>query len=98
MLELVIPPDAQTDPHAVELARIWVANQQQHVSLRTSQWNANPDIWGMMLCDLARHLANAYEADGVGTHEEILNAIVSRFLDELGYPTDEPTGGFISQH
>ena len=50
------PPEALTDPKAVEFARIWAAHSQQHVSLRVDQWKHNPGVWGIMLCDLAHHV------------------------------------------
>jgi Domain of unknown function (DUF5076) len=36
--ELLIPPAAEEDPKAIEVARIWIANGGQHVSL-------NPLVW-----------------------------------------------------
>lgn len=89
------PPEALTDPKAVEFARIWAAHSQQHVSLRVEQWKHNPGVWGIMLSDLAHHVANAYEQEGVGTREEVLQVIVSVFLAEFAEPTDTPTGGML---
>ena len=79
MNELTPPPEALTDPNAVEFARIWAAHKQQHVSLRV----------------LVHHVANAYEREGVATRDEVLQAIVSTFLAEFAEPTDAPTGGMV---
>ena len=95
MNELTPPPEALTDPNAVEFARIWAAHRQQHVSLRVDQWKHNPGVWGIMLCALAHHVANAYEQEGVATREEVLQAIVSTFLAEFAEPTDAPAGGMV---
>ena len=95
MNPLAPPPEALTDPNAVEFARIWAAHKQQHVSLRVDQWKHNPGVWGIMLCDLAQHVANAYEQGGTATREEVLQAIVSTFLAEFAEPTDAPTGGMV---
>lgn len=97
MNELAPPPEALTDPNAVEFARIWAAHRQQHVSLRVEQWKHNPGVWGIMLSDLAHHVANAYEQEGVGTREEVLQAIVTVFLAEFAEPTDEPTGTMVDR-
>jgi hypothetical protein len=62
--ELGIPPDALTDPNAVEVARIWAAHQEQHISIKVEQW-PDPAAWGLMLVDLAWHAANYHhQQDG----------------------------------
>lgn len=43
----------------VELVRVWAAEGKQHVTIRADIWN-DPAAWGMMLVDLARHVASAY--------------------------------------
>lgn len=50
-----------------------------------------------MLSDLAHHVANAYEQEGVGTREEVLEAIVSVFLAEFAEPTDTPAGTMVDR-
>ncbi|MEG3149254.1 DUF5076 domain-containing protein [Sphingomonas sp. ZT3P38] len=57
--QLEIPGATGTDKDAFEILRVWIANEQQHVSLRTGVWE-DPAAWGLMLADLARHIANAY--------------------------------------
>ena len=57
---------AQADPKAVEVAQVWVALGNQHVSLRPDVWE-DPAAWGIVLVDLAKHVANVhYEASGIG--------------------------------
>lgn len=58
--ELAIPPAAETDENARELVRVWAASGKQHVAIATGLWR-DPAAWGIMLVDLARHLARAYE-------------------------------------
>ena len=60
--ELPIPDAAKKDRQAFELVRVWVANKGQHVSLRAGAWD-DPAFYGIMLADLAGHIANAYEQD-----------------------------------
>jgi Domain of unknown function (DUF5076) len=57
---LEIPEAAKTDAMSFELVRVWVANQQQYVALRTAVWK-DPASRGIMLADLARHVAEAYQ-------------------------------------
>jgi hypothetical protein len=58
--ELPVPPAALSDAKSRELVRVWAAAGKQHVSLATGLW-ADPAAWGIMLVDLARHVARAYE-------------------------------------
>lgn len=62
--ELPIPSAAANDTRDIELLRVWAAGGKQHVSLATGLWS-DPANWGIMLVDLAKHIANAYtQADG----------------------------------
>ena len=97
MKELFIPHAAETDQKAIEIARIWIAHRQQHVSLLTGPWSEAPASWGIMLCDLAHHVANAYEEQGLGNADEIFSSIVERFNDEAFGPTDEVVGQVITE-
>ncbi len=89
--ELNAPAPALSDPNGLEIARIWVANGQQVVSLRPEIWD-DPLAWGMMLVDLAKHVANAHEQLGKGNAEEVLNRIRQGFDAEWNNPTDHATG------
>ena len=88
---LAIPPTAEGDPDALEIARIWAAHGQQHVHLRSDLW---PDAgyWGMMLVDLARHVAHGYEQDGRADYFAALARIREVFDAEWASPTDTPRG------
>jgi hypothetical protein len=89
--QLVVPGAAQTDPSSFELLRVWVANKGQHVSLRTDVWK-DPAAWGVMLADLARHVANAYAREAGLDQAKTLQRIKAAIDAELGSPTDVPTG------
>lgn len=93
--ELVIPHAAATDPRAIELARIWAAEGKQHVSLATGLWD-DPAAWGMMLVDLARHVANAYAETEGRPPADVLARIRAGFDAEWDNPTDVPTGNLPS--
>ena len=61
--ELPAPPSIEGCEKAMEMARIWIADGDQHVVLSPNLWS-DPGAWGLMLVDLARHVANAYGQQG----------------------------------
>lgn len=89
---LEIPSTVGGDPNAIEIARIWVAHNRQHVHLRSGILGEDPGNWGIMLVDLARHVANAYEQDGRADYFEVLGRIRQLFDAEWDSPTDIATG------
>lgn len=80
------PPQAANADDAMEIVRVSVANGGQHFALRPDIWN-DPAAWGLMLVDLARHVASAYEPDA---REAILARIKAGFDMEWSHPTDSP--------
>jgi hypothetical protein len=58
--QLQIPDRTASDPRALGIARVWVAHGEQHVAIRVGVWT-KPEAWGIVLADLAKHLASAYE-------------------------------------
>jgi len=93
--ELNIPNAARDDPSSFELIRIWVAKKNQHVSLRSGVWN-DPAAWGLMLADLARHIANTFEQTEKIPYDEAVARVRSAFEAELELPTDVPSGKVLS--
>ena len=89
--ELLIPPTAEEDPNAVEVARVWVAKGGQHVSLNPFVW-PDPEAWGIVLADLAGHLANAYLQEAGLDRQETLRKITDLLVAELRDPTDTARG------
>lgn len=92
MKELPVPPAARVDPAARELVRVWAAGGVQHVSLEIGLW-PDPAAWGLLLVDLARHVANAYERTQGQHASDVLARIKEAFDTEWEAPTDSPTGG-----
>jgi hypothetical protein len=90
--QLPVPPEAKTDPRALELVRVWAAHGKQHVCLATSLWN-DPAAWGVMLVDLAKHVAAAYQQSAGMDFTSALKRIKEGFDAEWENATDEPTGG-----
>lgn len=91
MNELPVPPVAEADNLARELVRVWAAGGRQCVSIEIGLWS-DPAAWGLLLVDLARHIANAYEQQDARDRRETLERIRTAFDAEWETPTDEPTG------
>jgi hypothetical protein len=89
--QLPIPDPAFEDAQAVEMVRVWMAFGNQHVSIATGVWT-DPAAWGMMLVDLAKHVANAYEQTTGKNRSEVLLRIREGFDAEWEFPTDDPKG------
>jgi hypothetical protein len=89
---LELPAAAQRDKAAFEVLRVWIAEQSQHVSIRSGAWE-DPFAWGIVLADLARHIANAHaiQSDKVDK-EAFLERLLEGFEAEIDNPTDEPEG------
>jgi Domain of unknown function (DUF5076) len=89
--QLLIPEAARKDRDARELLRVWLAGDKQHVSVRVGVWD-DPAAWGLMLADLARHVANSYHQDKGFDRVKALERIKAGLDAELSSPTDEPSG------
>jgi hypothetical protein len=85
---LDVPPLAEQNSSAVEVLRVWAApNSSQQLTLRTT-WK-DPEAWGLLLVDVARHAAKAYEAEGLN-QDEVLARIHELWKLEWSQPTDDP--------
>ena len=91
MKELVIPPAAFQDSTSLEVLRVWIARNEQHITLLAGIWD-DPGAWGILLADLARHIVNAYMLEEEIDPEEFLTRIRALFDAELNSPTDAPRG------
>ena len=90
--ELPIPRAVANDPKAFELARLWiVAGGGQHVSL-TTNIVGDHKAWGILLVNLAKHVANAYQQTRGADPAQTLNGIKAAFDAEWANPTNNPTG------
>jgi hypothetical protein len=89
--QLPIPNAAESDSKAIELVRVWVAHGGQHVSLATNVWS-DPAAWGIMLVDLAKHIASAYQQRNGDNFASILKRIREGLDAEWNTATDEPSG------
>jgi len=97
---LSIPDPAVGDEGAIEIARVWIANKGLHCSLKIGLYDGRTDVdeekaWGIMLADLARHVASAMaKRDARVDQGLLLKNLVNTFCDELNMPTSDLTGNF----
>lgn len=89
--QLAIPDAARKDARSFELLRVWIASEDQHISLRPGAWR-EPAPWGIVLADLAGHIANALEQTEGVDRSDAIGQIKAAFLEELAAPTGDPTG------
>ncbi len=92
--ELVIPESTSTDPNAREILRAWVANGSLPVSLSADAWE-DPVSWGVVLADLAKHVAKSYHLQKQVDETEVLNRIKAVMDAELPSAT-QPEGKLLS--
>ncbi|OLC85311.1 MAG: DUF5076 domain-containing protein [Acidobacteria bacterium 13_1_40CM_2_60_7] len=92
--QLMIPDVARQDGKSFEVLRVWIAQKGQHVSLRTGVWE-DPFAWGIMLADLAGHIANSFAQSARLDRQEVLQKIRMGFDVEMNSPTDTPTGSIM---
>jgi len=93
--ELTAPAEALTDERAIEVVRAWVVHDQLFCSLRPESWD-EVGSWGILLADVARHVANALAEDKGLSREDSIRRIRELFDAEMDRPTDEPSGHFVS--
>ena len=89
---LDIPAAAQRDKASFEVMRVFIAEQGQHVSIQSGAWE-DPFAWGIVLADLARHIALAHQMQSSKIDPEaFLERLLEGFQAEIDNPTDEPEG------
>jgi hypothetical protein len=84
-VELSVPPDAH-EKGGTEVLRCFVVDGGLSISFTAAF--KDPGMWGMLLVDVARHAARAYEREGVMTSEQSLDAIKQLFDAEWDRPSD----------
>jgi hypothetical protein len=90
---LMIPPTA-LEHGGVEVLRAAIVDGGLHVSLRRAF--DDPEAWGMLIADVARHVARIYAREDKFPEEQTLERIRSLFNAEMDSPTDPGTTSAIS--
>lgn len=84
--EQPLPPDVISRDDAIEVLRAFVVDGG--LSIAFTRAFEEPDMWGLLLVDIARHAARAYAREGGFTEDEALARIVEMFEAEINRPTD----------
>ena len=84
--EQPLPPDVIDREDAIEILRVFVLDGG--LSMAFQRAFEEPDMWGLLLVDLARHAARAYARESEYSEEEALNRILEMFEAEIERPTD----------
>jgi Domain of unknown function (DUF5076) len=99
--ELPIPPEALAS-RSVEMIRVWLANERQHIVLNIGFWEERGiderAAWGIVLADMVHHIANAHEAEYGHEPQESIAKIRAAFDAEMEAATSVRLGEFVNEH
>src|ERR1700680_3812965 len=84
--EQPLPPDVIGRDDAIEVLRAFVVDGG--LSIAFTRAFEEPDMWGLLLVDIARHAARAYARESAYTEDEALRRIVDMFEAEIARPTE----------
>jgi hypothetical protein len=84
--EQPLPPDVMGRTDATEVLRAFVVDGG--LSIAFTRAFEEPDMWGLVLVDIARHAARAYAMESAFSEEEAMARIVDLFESEIARPTD----------
>ena len=84
--EQPLPPDVIGRDDATEVLRAFVVDGGLSIAFQRAF--EEPDMWGMLLVDIARHAARVFAREGDYTEEDALRRIVDLFEAEIARPTD----------
>jgi hypothetical protein len=85
---LPIPVQIENAQRSMELMRVWIADRRQIVEITPSLWD-DPRTWGLLLVDIAKHIALAYAQNGHDP-EVVRQSVYNAFQMEWNRPTDVP--------
>src|ERR1700755_3204720 len=84
--EQPLPPDVMGRDDATEVLRAFVLDGG--LSIAFTRAFEEPDMWGLLLVDIARHGARAFAQESDDPEDEALGRIVDMFETEIARPTD----------
>jgi hypothetical protein len=76
---------------------VWIAERGLHCALNVGMYaeagvQQETSAWGIILADIAGHVADALSKDGLGNRAELFQAIVEGFIEETADPSSALTG------
>lgn len=93
--ELQVPVEVTGEPDAWEIARIWKTSEGQTVLLSpANRWG--PEEWGVMLSDLAQHVANSKNLNKGTDKADFLKKLKKQLDKEWQSPTDTMEGRLMN--
>ena len=84
--EQPLPPDVIGRDDATEVLRAFVVDGG--LSIAFARAFEEPDMWGLLLVDVARHASRAYARESDYSEDEALRRIIDMFEAEIARPTD----------
>jgi hypothetical protein len=84
--EQPLPPDVIGNEDATEVLRAFVLDGG--LSIAFMRAFEEPEMWGLLLVDIARHAARAYGRESSFSEDEALRRILDMFEAEIARPTD----------
>jgi hypothetical protein len=84
--EQPLPPDVSGREDAIEVLRAFVIDGGLSIAFQRAF--EDPEMWGLLLVDIARHAARAYAREAEYSENEALSRIVDMFEAEIARPTD----------
>jgi Domain of unknown function (DUF5076) len=82
---LQIPPSA-LEQGGVEVLRAAIVDGALHVTLRRAF--DDPEAWGMLIADVARHVARIYAKESAMTEAAVIERVRAIFDAEMDAPSD----------
>src|SRR5215510_10039256 len=93
--EQPLPPDVMGREDAVEVLRAFVVDGGLSIAFQRAF--EEPEMWGLMLVDIARHASRAYARESDISEEDALASIVDMFEAEIVLSTDMGNTELYSQ-
>ena len=84
--EQPLPPDVVGREDATEVLRAFVVDGGLSIAFQRAF--EEPDMWGLLLVDVARQVARAYARESSYTEDEALARIIDMFEAEIARSTD----------
>jgi uncharacterized protein DUF5076 len=81
-----LPPDVIGREDATEVLRAFVVDGG--LSIAFTRAFEEPDMWGLLLVDIARHAARAYARESAYSEDEALARVVEMFEAEIARPIE----------
>jgi hypothetical protein len=87
-------PPAALEQGGFEVLRAAIVDGALHVSLRRAF--DDPEVWGVLLADVARHVGRIYARETAMREEQVVEKVWAMFEAEMERPTDPGTTSAVS--